>query len=73
MCQFQGRELASIENDTKDYQHSALICHVETQFPHEQIARQSFLTNEILAFLPCRIQINVRLCGLRYQNGLSIY
>lgn len=46
------RELASIENDTKDYQHSALICHVETQFPHEQIARQSFLTNEILAFLP---------------------
>ena len=47
------RELAGIEEIwARDYQQTALVCAVETERPHGEIARQRFLETGPLAFLP---------------------
>ena len=46
------RKLSGIHFNKHDYKQSALGCIVTTEQPHQQIARQRFLTNGPLAFLP---------------------
>ncbi|KGQ57573.1 FAD-dependent 2-octaprenylphenol hydroxylase [Gallibacterium anatis] len=46
------RQQANIPLVFRDYQHSALVCNVETEEPHQQICRQIFSPDAILAFLP---------------------
>ncbi len=46
------REQMKIPLNFRDYQHSALVCNVETTEPHQQICRQIFAPDSILAFLP---------------------
>lgn len=46
------RKLAGIQTLEWDYGHSALIATVKTQKPHARCARQRFLTQGPLAFLP---------------------
>jgi 2-polyprenylphenol 6-hydroxylase len=46
------REWAGIEPVGWDYPQRAVVCHVETERPHRRTARQRFLPNGPLAFLP---------------------
>ena len=46
------RQSINIELDTKDYQQSALVAIIETELEHTNIARQRFLPDGPLAFLP---------------------
>ncbi len=46
------RDLAGIDYLIHDYQQSAIASVVMTEYPHEDVARQRFLTNGPLAFLP---------------------
>jgi len=46
------RELAGITMESHDYRQSALVCTVDTEKPHDNVARQRFLTRGPLAFLP---------------------
>jgi len=46
------RQLAGIKFNKHDYQQAALACTAITERSHEQVARQRFLTNGPLAFLP---------------------
>jgi 2-octaprenylphenol hydroxylase len=46
------RRLAGIGSAGRDYQQQATVCNVETERPHERIARQRFLIDGPLAFLP---------------------
>ena len=46
------RRLAGINFKIHDYHQHALSCVVETELPHQQIARQRFLSHGPLAFLP---------------------
>jgi 2-polyprenylphenol 6-hydroxylase len=46
------RKLAGINYKVHDYQQTAVACVVKTTLPHENIARQRFLTDGPLAFLP---------------------
>lgn len=46
------RKLAGIHFNKHDYRQSALGCTVVTEQPHQEIARQRFLTHGPLAFLP---------------------
>lgn len=46
------REQAGIEVQSHDYQQQAIVMNVETEQPHEHVARQRFLTTGPLAFLP---------------------
>lgn len=46
------REQAGIELDSSDYQQEAIVATVRTTLPHQQTARQVFLTTGPLAFLP---------------------
>ena len=46
------RELAGIQYPTRDYQQRAVACLVRTALGHDDIARQRFLCNGPLAFLP---------------------
>ncbi|MEY3220679.1 MAG: hypothetical protein RIT27_2036 [Pseudomonadota bacterium] len=46
------RELAGIDLNSKEYNHHALVATVQTEFPHQETARQRFLGSSILAFLP---------------------
>ena len=46
------RRLASINFKVHDYHQDALACVVETEHPHQQVARQRFLSRGPLAFLP---------------------
>lgn len=47
-----ARALAGIEYKLHDYQQQAVACVVKTALPHAQIARQRFLMDGPLAFLP---------------------
>ncbi|MFT5131697.1 MAG: 2-octaprenylphenol hydroxylase [Gammaproteobacteria bacterium] len=47
-----SRELAGISWHVRDYQQQAIACIVKTALPHEDLARQRFLTDGPLAFLP---------------------
>lgn len=46
------RQQAKIPLVSRDYQHSALVCNVETVESHDKTARQIFSPDSILAFLP---------------------
>jgi 2-polyprenylphenol 6-hydroxylase len=46
------REQAGITVKVDDYDESAIVVNVHTEFPHDRIARQVFLTTGPLAFLP---------------------
>lgn len=47
------RQQANIPLNFRDYQHTALVCNVQTELPHQQQCRQIFnAENGILAFLP---------------------
>lgn len=46
------RELANISLNQKEYGHHALVATVQTELPHQMTARQRFLPNGPLAFLP---------------------
>lgn len=46
------RDLAGIDYYIHDYDQTALACVVTTELPHEDVARQRFLTHGPLAFLP---------------------
>ena len=46
------RELAGIGHAVHDYQQTAVACIVQTELPHDYIARQRFLRTGPLAFLP---------------------
>jgi 2-octaprenylphenol hydroxylase len=46
------REQAGIEINSSSYQHDALVTMIKTELPHQQIARQWFLPDGILALLP---------------------
>lgn len=46
------RDWAGIESKGWDYQQSAVVCTVTTEHAHQQTARQRFLTEGPLAFLP---------------------
>ena len=63
--QSESRRLAGINNKVHDYQQVALACIVTTALPHENIARQRFLTNGPLAFLPMH---NAFQCGIVWSS-----
>ena len=46
------RKQADIPLTFRDYGHSALVCHVQTEQPHTHCARQVFSSDGVLAFLP---------------------
>ncbi len=48
------RSLANIHYQKHDYKQSALACVVTTEFPHDEVARQRFLKQGPLAFLPMK-------------------
>lgn len=55
------RNQSQIPLTYRDYQHSALVCNVKTSEKHNQIARQVFDGESILAFLPLK---NEQLCSI---------
>lgn len=46
------RQAANMAINTRDYQHHALVCTVTTEKPHHKTARQAFMPQGPLAFLP---------------------
>jgi len=48
----QVRQLAGINVHSRDYAQQAIVANVATSLPHEKTARQRFLADGILAFLP---------------------
>ena len=59
------RQLADMAIKSTDYAQSALIASVETEIAHKQIARQIFLPNGPLAFLPLK---NLHHCSIVWSN-----
>lgn len=55
------RQQAKIPLISRDYQHSALVCNVQTAEVHDKTARQIFAPDSILAFLPLS---NQHLCSI---------
>lgn len=49
----------------RDYGHHALVCNVETEEPHQNIARQIFTEQSILAFLPLH---DTNLCSIVWSQ-----
>ncbi len=50
----QVRELANLQIKSTDYAQCAIVATVRTELPHKQTARQIFLPNGPLAFLPLK-------------------
>ncbi|MDP2284161.1 MAG: UbiH/UbiF/VisC/COQ6 family ubiquinone biosynthesis hydroxylase [Pseudohongiella sp.] len=46
------RQLAGFQTREWDYEHEAIVCSVRTDKPHQQCARQVFMDQGVLAFLP---------------------
>ncbi|NKB36244.1 MAG: hypothetical protein GKR93_03625 [Gammaproteobacteria bacterium] len=61
----KSRELAGINSVEHDYRQHALACLVQTTLPHEDVARQRFLSKGPLAFLPMH---NARECGVVWST-----
>ena len=59
------RTLAGIPYPVHDYHQNAVACIVETEQPHESVARQRFLANGPLAFLP---MAGTRHCGVVWST-----
>lgn len=64
-AQSQVRQLADIQIKSTDYAQCALIATVRTELVHRQIARQVFLPNGPLAFLPLN---NAHYCSIVWSN-----
>lgn len=60
------REFAGIGYTVHDYQQTAVACVVNTELPHENTARQCFLRDGPLAFLP---MANPHQCGIVWSTG----
>ncbi len=65
-AQSHVRQLADIQIKSTDYAQHALIATVQTELAHKQIARQIFLANGPLAFLPLK---NVYHCSIVWSNS----
>lgn len=59
------RNLAGIPYPVHDYHQHAVACIVNTEKPHESVARQRFLNNGPLAFLP---MANANQCGVVWST-----
>jgi len=59
------RNLAGIDHVIHDYKQMALACVVRTDLPHDQVARQRFLTTGPLAFLP---MADAHQCGIVWST-----
>ncbi len=59
------RRLAGINFKTHEYHQHALACVVETEHPHEEVARQRFLRRGPLAFLP---MAEANQCGIVWST-----
>jgi len=59
------RRLAGINFKIHDYHQHALACVVETEFPHQEVARQRFLSRGPLAFLP---MVRANQCGIVWST-----
>ena len=59
------RRLAGINFKTRDYHQHALACVVETELPHQEVARQRFLSRGSLAFLP---MTEANQCGIVWST-----
>lgn len=62
------RELAGIEYPVHDYQQHAIACVVNTVLPHDNVARQRFMENGPLAFLP---MADPHQCGIVWSTTPS--
>jgi 2-polyprenylphenol 6-hydroxylase len=60
------RTLAGIPYPVHDYHQNAVACIVETEKPHESVARQRFLVNGPLAFLP---MADANHCGVVWSTA----
>ena len=60
------RELAGIETIERDYQQQALACLVATTLGHGEVARQRFLSQGPLAFLPMH---DAHQCGVVWSSS----
>ena len=60
----QLRQLSGIALSQNDYHHHALVTTVETQFSHQQVARQVFLDSGPLAFLPLPSRAGHHYCSI---------
>jgi len=60
------RELADIGYIMHDYQQTAIACVVRTELPHNQTARQRFLSSGPLAFLP---MADPHQCGIVWSTS----
>jgi 2-polyprenylphenol 6-hydroxylase len=60
-----SREMAKIGSKIHDYRQKAVACVVKTALAHENIARQRFLTDGPLAFLPMH---NEKQCGIVWST-----
>ncbi len=63
--QSKVRQLAGFYSKATDYQQRALIATVQTERPHEQVARQIFLEKGSLAFLPLK---NPLMCSIVWSD-----
>lgn len=59
------RRLAGINFKTHEYHQHALACVVETELPHQEVARQRFLRRGPLAFLP---MAKANQCGIVWST-----
>jgi 2-octaprenylphenol hydroxylase len=59
------RQLAGIQNKEVDYQQQAIVATVQTELPHEETARQIFLSTGPLAFLPL---VNPHHCAIVWST-----
>ncbi len=59
------RRLAGINFKTHEYHQHALACVVETELPHQEVARQRFLRRGPLAFLP---MAEANQCGIVWST-----
>lgn len=60
------RTLAGIACAAHDYQQQAVACIVTTELPHEDVARQRFMTDGPLAFLP---MAGAHTCGIVWSTS----
>ncbi len=60
------RDLAGIAQEHIDYHQKAVACIIDTQFAHENIARQRFLAEGPVAFLPLT---DAHQCGVVWSTG----
>ncbi|MBI4006597.1 MAG: UbiH/UbiF/VisC/COQ6 family ubiquinone biosynthesis hydroxylase [Gammaproteobacteria bacterium] len=60
------RTLAAIDYPQYDYHQQAVACVVKTEKPHTHVARQRFLQNGPLAFLP---MADIRQCGIVWSTS----